>query len=468
VAEEALNRTTEGARPDAAALLSPRYTRWLLVVLLLVSTFNYTDRFVFSLLAEAIKRDLVLTDLELGTLGGIAFALFHAIMGIPLARVAERRSRINLLAITVFLWSIATALCGAAGHFWHMLMARVGVGIGEAGFTPVVNSLIGDHFPPTRRASAISIVQLGSPISALAGAAIVSSIVAIWDWRVAFLAAGLPGIAIALLVRFGLTEPPRGLADGVPAARGTPPSLVAVLKVLAAKPAALHVIVAGSLAHIGLTAIGQFLSPFYIRVHGLNLQQAALVFGFMQAGAATIGLLLSGFGSDWAARRDRRWHAWWPSLALLLAGPLYAAAFLQPELVPAVLLIFPGSVALFIYIVPTFAMLQNMVEARTRASAVAVYALIASLAGALGPALFGLLSDIFARQRFTAGDFDRLCPGGVGATGTAYEALCRAASADGLQMALASGVAVFAWAALHYLLAARTLRRDSGDTAVQA
>jgi len=456
-----------GEGGDAARLMAPRYTRWLLIVLLLVSTFNYTDRFVFSLLAEAIKRDLALTDLELGILGGIAFALFHAVMGIPLARVAERSSRINLIALSVFFWSLATALCGAAANFWQMLLCRVGVGAGEASFTPSVNSLIGDHFPPTRRASAMSIVQLGSPISALVGAAVVSSIVAIWDWRVAFLAAGLPGLALALLVRFGLTEPPRGLADGAPAAKGAPPSLAAMLMVLLSRPAALHVIIAGSLAHIGLTAIGQFLSPFYMRVHGLTLQQAAVMFGFMQAGAAAIGLLLSGFGSDWAAGRDRRWHAWWPAGAMLLAGPLFAAAFLQNELLLAALFIFPGSVALFVFIVPSFAMLQNMVEARMRATVVAVYGLIGSLAGALGPALFGLLSDMFARRRFALGDFGSLCPGGVGAPGTPYAEACSAASAGGLQTALACGVAVFAWSALHYLLASRTLRRDSGEAAAQ-
>jgi predicted MFS family arabinose efflux permease len=452
-----------GAAPGAesARLLSPAYTRWLLAVLLLVSTFNYTDRFIFSLLAEAIKRDLQLTDLELGILGGIAFALFHSVMGIPLARIAERKSRVNLLSASIFFWSLATALCGAAASFWQMLFCRIGVGVGEASFTPAVNSLIGDHFPPTRRASAISIVQLGSPISALVGAAVVSLIVAYWDWRAAFLAAGLPGLAIALIVRFGLREPPRGLADGMAPTKSEPPSLAAVLRVLASKPAALHIIIGGSLAHVGLTAIGQFLSPFYIRVHGLSLRDAAMLFGFMQAGAATIGLLVSGFGSDWAASRDRRWHAWSPALALLLAGPLYAAAFLQPGLFHAALFIFPASVALFVYIVPTFAMLQNMVGARMRASAVAVYALIASIAGALGPALFGLLSDIFARQRFGPGDFDRLCPGGIGEAGTIYADACRFASASGLQAALACGVAVFAWASLHYLLASRTLRRDS-------
>jgi predicted MFS family arabinose efflux permease len=461
VAQVAERDTPSIGAGDPRSLLSPTYTRWLLAVLLLVSTFNYTDRFIFSLLAEAIKRDLALTDLELGVLGGIAFALFHAVMGIPLARVAERSSRTRLLAISVFFWSLATALCGAAATFWQMLLCRVGVGVGEASFTPTVNSLIGDHFPPTRRASAVSIVQLGSPVSALVGAAVVSSIVAHWDWRAAFLVAGLPGIAIALLVRFGLREPPRGLADGVVLAKKAPPAFAAVLRVLASKPAALHIIVGGSLAHIGLSAIGQFLSPFYIRVHGLTLREAAMLFGFMQAGASTIGLLLSGFGSDRAAGRDRRWHAWAPALALLLAGPLYATAFLQPSLVGAALLIFPASIALFVFIVPTFAMLQNMAGARMRASAVAVYALTGSIAGALGPMLFGLLSDIFARQRFGQGDFDRFCPGGIGQAGTVYADSCRAAAAGGLQAAMACGVAVFAWAALHYLLASRTLRRDS-------
>lgn len=447
--------------PLHARLLSNRYRAWFLAVLLIVSTFNFTDRFLFQLLAEAIKRDLQLSDFQLGALGGIAFALFYSVMGIPLARVAEHRSRVGLLSISVFFWSMMTALCGAAANFWHMLLFRIGVGAGEASFTPAVNSLIGDHFPPTRRATAISIVQLGSPLSALVGALIVSVIVAHWDWRVAFFAAGLPGLLVALLVWFGLREPPRGLADGRIQPRGKPPSLVAVLRTLGTRRAAIHIIVGGSLAHIGLTAIGAFLSPFYMRVHDLSLREAAVLFGFMQAGAAGLGLLVSGVGSDWAASRDRRWHAWAPALALFAAAPLFAAAFLQPGLREAAFLIFPGSVALFIYLVPTYAMLQNMVEARMRASAVAIYALISSIVGGLGPMLFGLVSDRFATAEFAGGNFMQLCKGGTAAAGTALDTACRAAAAHGLQMALATGMVIFLWAAVHYVLASRTLRKDS-------
>lgn len=446
--------------PSHARLLSNRYRAWFLVVLLIVSTFNFTDRFIFQLLAEAIKRDLQLSDLELGALGGIAFALFYAIMGIPLARVAEHRSRVGLLAVSVFFWSAMTALCGAVTNFWQMLLCRVGVGAGEASFTPASNSLIGDHFPPTRRATALSIIQLGSPISALISALVISVIVAHWGWRGAFIAAGLPGLLLAFLVWFGLREPPRGLADGKIVSKGRPPSLLAVLRTLATKRAAIHLIVGGTLAHIGLTAIGQFLSPFYMRVHGLSLREAMVLFGFMQAGAAAIGLLISGVGSDWAASRDRRWHAWAPAIALLLAAPLFAAAFLQPGLTQAAFLIFPGTVVLFAYLVPTYAMLQNMVEARMRASAVAVYALISSIVGGLGPALFGLVSDRLASRDFAAGDFLVLCKGGT-APGTPLDAACRAAAANGLQLALSIGMAVFVWAALHYWFASRTLMRDS-------
>ncbi|HTU09624.1 MAG TPA: MFS transporter [Allosphingosinicella sp.] len=447
--------------PHHARLLSNGYKTWFLAVLLIVSTFNFTDRFIFQLLAEAIKRDLQLSDFQLGALGGIAFALFYSIMGIPLARVAEHRSRVGLLSISIFIWSMMTALCGAVGNFWQMLLCRIGVGAGEASFTPAVNSLIGDHFPPTRRATAISIVQLGSPISALVGALIISVIVAHWDWRVAFFAAGLPGILVALLVWFGLREPPRGLADGKIMPKGKPPPLSAVLRTLMTKRAAIHIIVGGSLAHIGLTAIGSFLSPFYMRVHELSLREAAVLFGFMQAGAAALGLLISGVGSDWAASRDRRWHAWAPALALFAAAPLFAAAFVQPELRQAAFLIFPGSVVLFIYLVPTYAMLQNMVEARMRASAVAIYALISSIVGGLGPMLFGFVSDRFAAAEFAGGDFMQLCKGGTAAAGTALDLSCRAAAAHGLQLALAAGMIIFVWASAHYLLAARTLRRDS-------
>jgi hypothetical protein len=186
-----------------------------------------------------------------------------------------------------------------------------------------------------------------------------------------------------------------------------------------------------------------------------------VLFGFMQAGASAIGLLLSGIGSDWAAGRDRRWHAWAPAIALLLAGPLFAAAFLQPGLVGAAVLIFPGTVVLFAYLVPTYAMLQNMVEARMRASTIAVYALISSIIGGLGPMLFGFVSDRFAAAHFAGGDFMQLCKGGTAAAGTALDISCRASAAHGLQLALAAGMVIFLWAAAHYFLAARTLRRDS-------
>jgi MFS family permease len=447
--------------PQHARLLSNRYRTWFLAILLIVSTFNFTDRFIFQLLAEPIKRDLHLSDFQLGALGGLAFALLYAGMGIPLARIAEHKSRVGLLAISVFFWSLMTALCGAVASFWQMLACRIGVGAGEASFTPASNSLIGDHFPPTRRATAISIIQLGSPISALVGALVISVIVAHWGWRIAFVAAGVPGILVALLVWFGLREPPRGLADGRILPKGKPPSLLAVLRTLATKQAAVHVIVGGTLAHFGLTAIGQFLSPFYMRVHDLSLREAIVMFGFMQAGAATIGLLISGIGSDWAASRDRRWHAWAPAIALLLAAPLFAAAFLQPSLTRAAFLIFPGSIVLFAYLVPTYAMLQNMVEARMRASAVAIYALISSIVGGLGPMAFGYLSDRFASAGFASGDFLQLCKGGRAAAGTTLDDACRTAGASGLQLALAIGMVVFLWASLHYVLASRTLRQDS-------
>lgn len=448
---------TTAAGAAGHPLLSRGYRTWLLALLLLVSTLNFTDRLILTVLAQAIKEDLLLSDFQLGLLGGLTFAILYTVFGIPIARLADRGNRVTIIATATFVWSAMTALGGAAANFWQLALTRMGVGLGEAGFLPPSASLLADHFPARRRASAMAIIQLGSPLSLLVGTLLAVWIADQWNWRVAFVAVGLPGIFVALLVRYTLREPPRGLADGTAGApRAAPTNLAGAVRLLAAKPAFRHILIAGACGSFCLNAIGHFLPAFLYRVHELSLAQAGLIFALAQASAATVGHLLAGFGGDRLALLDRRWYAWVPAAGLLVAAPAYALGFLQADLLYAVPLIMLGSVAMCVYYAPTLAMVQNMAASDMRASAVAIFGLVASLIGiGFGPTLVGLASDLLAAAAYD-GDFTAACLSGPSAAAPA----CLEASAVGLQRALVLALVVFLWGAVHFLLAARTLVRD--------
>ena len=185
---------------DASALLSSRYKLWLVTVLLLLSTLNFADRAILSVLAQPIKEDLKLTDAELGMLQGLGFAILYSLLGLPMGWLAERVSRKKLMAVCVAAWSFMTAACGFAGGFASLRLCRVGVGVGEAGFLPPVASLVADHFKSDRRGTIMSIVLLGSPLGFLLGQSLGGWVASQWDWRVAFFVLGSPGIAAALIV----------------------------------------------------------------------------------------------------------------------------------------------------------------------------------------------------------------------------------------------------------------------------
>jgi predicted MFS family arabinose efflux permease len=444
-------------------LLTPAYRTRFLAVMLIVSTFNFADRAVFSALGQAVKEDLALTDTQLGLLQGLSFALLYALAGIPIGRLAERTNRVRIIAVALAIWSAMTALCGVAANFWQMMLARTGVGIGEAGYGPPSASLASDHFEPQRRATALAIMALGSPLGALVGATGGGWIAsAAGDWRASFFALGALGIAAGPLVAILLKEPPRGLADGAPPEPDAPP-LTEVVRDLFAKPAFVHVLIGGALAGFGLNAIGHFLAPFLGRVHHLNLRDAALWFGLVSAVSLSAGLLIGGWTTDRAAAFDKRWSAWGPAIGLCLAAPLYFIGFQQRELAPALTFIFLGAIALLSHFGPTLGMIQNMTGPRMRASAAAITGLVFAVVGVgLGPTFLGIASDLFAAFAFAPGDFHAACPGGTAPHGAAPDlaSACSAASATGMQRAFSVSVLAFLWAAAHFACAAGTLRED--------
>jgi len=445
-------------------LLSRGYKARFLVVMFLVATFNFADRAVFAVTAQTIKQDLGLTDFQLGMLQGLGFAVVYSLLGIPIGRLAERARRVGIVAVSLAIWSVMTMYCGLAANFFHLLIGRTGVGIGEAGFMAPTTSLTSDHFVRTRRASAMAIISLGTPFGTLLGAVAGGWIAQHFGWRQAFYVIGAPGILLAVLLFVVLREPARGLADRSARLPGTPvPPLRALLAVIRAKPSLMHILIGGPLAGFGMTSVAQFMVPFFVRTYALPVSHAASLYGIVSAASLALGLLIGSFGSDRAALSDARWSAWVPALGLTAAVPFYLLAFHQENLSSAVVLLLAGAILLLCFYGPSIGMIQNLVGERMRASAAAVYAMLYSLIGlSLGPTFVGFVSDRFASADFKLGSFREMCPGGVAPHGAAHGlvAACQHATSEGLRNALTVSSLIFLWAAIHYVLAARTLRHD--------
>jgi len=434
--------------------------RWALIVLLAISTVAFIDRSILNTVGQAIKDDLKVSDLQLGLLGGAAFAVLHGLLAIPVARWAEHRSRVALISLAVAVWSAMTALSGFANTFAHLLLARIGVGVGEAGAGAPSQSLLSDYYPPEKRASAFSILGLATPLGIVIGGLGGAVVAQQFGWRAAFFIVGLPGLVIAALAWLTVKEPPRGFSEGR-RDLDPPPPFSAVLKRLGGSHAFRHILVAAVIINfVGFSGMS-FLHPFMVRTFKVDYTTAAFAFVIVNSISLAGGYLMGGLITDRLVKRDVRWYAWAPAIGMALAAPSYILGFIQAEWIAAILvLILPG---LFsgVYFGPTFAVTHNLVEPRMRASATALLSVVMSLVGmTTGPVVTGWLSDLFAANAFAAGDYAVACK----APGADLADACRVASAVGIRNALVVIVTLFWWASLHYLLAARTLRAElNGD-----
>lgn len=453
----------------SAPAYSTRYKAWLLCLLLAIYASNFIDRIILASIGQPIREELQLTGTQFGLLGGIAFALFYSTLAIPIARLAEHRNRVGIITVATLTWSVMTALCGIAQNYWQLLLFRVGVGVGEAGLTPAAYSLISDHFPPNKRASAISVFNLGVPIGSLLGALASGWIAQHYGWRMAFILVGLPGVALALLAHATLRDPPRGYSDPARKVSSVPPPLMSVVRTLAAKKAFIHISIACCLTSFVNFGVNLFLPSYFSRTHGLSLAQAGLLFGLLTGVAGFVGILIGGFGTDRAARRDRRWVMWMPAMGLLFGAPLYIFATAQASVMIAFPLMMISSTFFYLWSPAANSSVQNMVEPRMRASAAAILSLLVNTVGTgCGPLLVGFLSDHYAQGMFALGSFASQCPGGIAAPGAeaAVTEACRSAAAGSIRLAIMSAAVVYVWAAIHFLLASRSLRTDLEAVAV--
>ena len=431
--------------PTLKLMQSRGYRAWVIGLFLLISMFGFIDRQLIGGLGEPIKRELGLSDSELGLLGGLAFALFNAVLTVPIARLAETRRRITIISIGVFLWSVATGLCGLAQSFSQLVFARMCVGVGEAAGTPATTSVLADYFPRDRRTSAAAVYVLAVPLGALIGSAGGGFIAQHANWRMAFVLAGLPGLVLGLLLALTVREPIRGHYDAPGLGDEAAPPFSAVLRRMVQRPAFLHVMFGSTIASMGGFGINLFVAPYFVRRFGLDYAQSGLLAGLISAIPGSISMLGGGLLADWLGRRDARFYAWVPGIGALVATPLYILSFLQGAWPAALTLLMVTGVFQYAYLPVSGGVSANIMEPRMRASAAAVVGIMTNLVGAgLAPLIVGALSDHFGRH------FAEGCSG----------AACKAASAAGLQWACIVFAGVYLWAAVHFVLAARTIRRD--------
>lgn len=372
------------------ATRAARNRNYALALLLLAYIFNFVDRQIVGVLAIAIKADLHLTDTQLGLLGGLAFAIFYTSLGIPIALLADRWSRVKILSLALALWSGFTAICGLAQNFWQLFFARMGVGVGEAGGVAPAYSLIADYFPEGRRARALAIFACGIPIGSALGVVAGGWLAAHIDWRTAFLLVGFAGLPLALLIRMTVVEPARATA-------GTePPRLIEVLRILAPKPSFWFLSFGSAFAAVPLYGLMFWLPSLLRRSYGLELLNLSLYYGSIILVGGIAGLWLGGAIGDRLASRPQS-HGYIPAITVLLAGPAYAIAIFAPNLTLGwFLLVIPQALSI-IYVGPVVAAIQQVAPAHVRATASAIYLFIGNLIGyGIGTVFFGFLSDMMS------------------------------------------------------------------------
>ena len=417
------------------SLAMRRDSPWLALVLLAgVGTVGFIDRIVVNVLVEPLKLHFSLSDTQVSLLG-FAYAILNIVLGVVVARYAERVRRLTLIAAGTIAWSAATAACGLVGSWTQLLLARVGVGVGEAIGLPGNQSVVADYFPAHKRGLAMSVLLLSPPVGAFIGFVGGGWIAQNFDWRLTFLLAAVPGLILGIAAHFFVAEPPRGRHD--PGAGDHVPRFGAVLGRLVGLSSARHLIAGSALAATIGFGLNYFFTSLMIRRFGLPIGTAGFYAGIIASLPAAISVLGSGWLGDRLGAARPAAYALIPGISMLIGGPLYAFAITRESLALLLALVTVSAVLQFGYLGITFASLQNLMHPRMRATASALLNAVYGIAGGIGPLVLGALSD-----RLELGY-------GAGV---------------GLALAMALLSLAYLWAAAHYFLAARRYGDDLAST----
>lgn len=477
---------------------TPAYRFYVLFMLTLVYTLNFIDRNLVNVIAQPIITEFHLSDTQYGFLNGPPFAIFYAVMGIPIAMAADRYHRVAIIAICISIWSIMTALCGFATSFLFLLMARIGVAIGEAGSTPPSNSIIADYYTPRNRAAALAIFAMGvtigsalanyfgGPIARNLNGPALQKLFESWDWswalgvtdwsqiagwRVAFIVIGAPGVVIGLITLFTVKEPPRGYSDPPGAVAAKRAGMLETLKDLSRKPTFWTMALGAAI--VGLVGYGLvgFQAPMAQRIHGIDHGTFALRFGGPLALAAAAGTFLGGMIVDRVSHRFQAAVAVVPAIGMLVSIPLYFYAFTRPteDLYTIARPVWCLAIlAHYMYLGSQYTIGQGVVDQRSRASAIAILLLLIALIGnGLGPQIVGWMSDMFMSMELGKANFggvlsSELCRNAaeVAKLPLEQQATCKSAYGEGLRTSMMATVLFMIPAAVFFYLSSLTLKKD--------
>ena len=381
---------------EASKFIQPNYSntyKWQ-VLLLLTGTyaFNFIDRQIVLILQEPIKLDLGLSDTQLGFLTGPAFAIVYAILSIPIARIADKGNRKNIVVLSLVVSSILTVIAGMAINFVHILAARLGVGVGQAGASPPAHSIISDYFPPEKRSTALSIYSVGVFIGILLSFAGGGILAQYFGWRMAFIILGIPGILFAIPVYFIVKEPPKGLSDNTQIIKT--PSFISVINTLVTRKTFVFAALGSGFHAFSVYGTTSFLPSFLARIHALSIQEIGIYFGLTAGIGGGLGVFLGGYLTDKLRSRDLRWYLWLPTIAgLIYMIPLSIIFFHSNTTVVIATTLF-SSILGSIYLGPTLAVSHSLVNAKMRSLASAVLFFSIGIIGlTLSPLIIGMLSD---------------------------------------------------------------------------
>jgi MFS family permease len=409
--------------------------RVLLSLLLLAYIFNFLDRQILGILAGPIMEDLGLSDAEFGAIAGLAFAILYSVLGVPLAMLADRTSRSRVVAGSLAVWSAFTALCGTAANFWQLFVYRLGVGVGEAGGVAPSYALIADYFPPERRARALAIFSLGIPLGLAAGTLIGAYLAAWIDWRAAFLAMGLAGVALAPIMLIFVRDKPRSKTAIAPG------ELVRTFGIIGRKPTFWLMAAAASSSSLAGYGLALWTPTVLERSFGLTLIERGQFLAAIFLVGGTAGVFAGGWLADRLGQGDKSWYAKLPAIAWLITAPAFVIGLMAPSAAIAwPLLLIPNALNI-LWLAPVITAVQHLVPQQMRSTASASFLLINNLIGlGVGPTLIGALSELF-KDRF-------------GTEALRYAAVCV--------------VGFYLVAALLMLFAVRRLRDDWVDDSAEA
>lgn len=416
--------TTASARTEGTASAA---TRWyVLSVMVLVYLLSIADRYVISTVLEPIRLELQLTDSGIAFLTGVALALFYVVMGFPLSWLIDRGNRRNIIAWCLVAWSAMTAFGGLSRNYTQLLLARIGVGIGEAGGTPGANSIISDYFPAAKRPMALTVFSLGAPIGAWLGADIAGMINDAYNWRTVFLVLGVPGVIVGFLILATIREPRRGQLDHK-GGDHEGASFLQSMRYLWTQKAAVHVMVGSALTALWGWGLMWWTPTFLIRNYGLTPGEAGAITGPIHLVGGGLATVLTGWWVGRPSMNDPRRIVKLMGWGVLVATLVSFAIYWTHDLALATWLFWIYIPAIYFYIGPSFGLLTNLCEPRMRAQFCAATLFLANVGNLIiAPQMVGFLSDEFA-------------PGGV-------------ANGESLRLAMLCLVPTGLWAAWHFFL----------------